>query len=107
MDALSHCPDCDGEDADAVGAYTQVFMKDYAYLLSSSGRATSADTIETWISLPYEQRPKGFEHIKDPVFPLLRNLYGHPLAGLFWEKFCKEKLFACGFENRMGVPLHA
>ena len=26
------------------------------------------------------------------------NLYGHPLAGLFWETHCKRALIACGFE---------
>ena len=24
--------------------------------------------------------------MEDPVVPLVRNLYGHPLAGLFWER---------------------
>ena len=27
----------------------------------------------------------------DPVCPLISNLYGHPLAGLLWDKFSQEK----------------
>ena len=26
----------------------------------------------------------------DPVVPLDRNLYGHPLAGLLWERLFEE-----------------
>ena len=34
-----------------------------------------------------------------PVCPLLRNLYGHPLAGLLWEKGSQEKILKVGFEK--------
>ena len=30
---------------------------------------------------------------------LLRNLYGHPLAGLYWEKFCEHHILEAGFEE--------
>ncbi len=30
------------------------------------------------------------------------NLHGHPLAGIFWETFCQEKLFNAGFEKIQG-----
>jgi hypothetical protein len=36
------------------------------------------------------------------VCPLLSNLYGHPLAGLLWDKFSQEKIQACGFEKVKG-----
>jgi len=40
--------------------------------------------------------------MKDPVCPLRLNLYGHPLAGLIWEKYLEEKLIECGFEKVRG-----
>ena len=33
----------------------------------------------------------------DPVVPLNRPLYGHPYAGLCWEKYCTEAMEKCGF----------
>ena len=30
--------------------------------------------------------PKSWSSVEDPVVPLERNLYGHPLAGLLWER---------------------
>ena len=35
----------------------------------------------------------------DPVVPLLVNLYGHPLAGLTWEKHLEEKLIQRGWKS--------
>ena len=29
-------------------------------------------------------------------------MYGHPLAGLLWDKFSQEKILACGFEKVKG-----
>ena len=40
--------------------------------------------------------------MKDPVVPLRIALYGHPLAGLYWEKFCTKHILACGFEKVHG-----
>ena len=37
----------------------------------------------------------------DPVVPLERNLYGHPLAGLFWERQFEES----PIEIRLGEGL--
>ena len=36
--------------------------------------------------------------MEDPVVPLERNLYGHPLAGLLWERQFEKILF----ETRLG-----
>ena len=38
----------------------------------------------------------------DPVCPLNGNLYGHPIAGLLWDKFSQEKILAAGFEKVRG-----
>ena len=37
--------------------------------------------------------------MKDPVLPLERNLYGHPLAGLLWERHLEKVLLEHGWEN--------
>ena len=35
--------------------------------------------------------------MREPVVPLLVNLYGHPLAGLLWEKFLERQLIKLGW----------
>ena len=37
--------------------------------------------------------------MEDPVVPLERNLYGHPLAGLLWERQCEKILLKHGWEK--------
>ena len=39
-----------------------------------------------WIRLPRHKWPKSWSSMEDPVVPLERNLHGHPLAGLLWER---------------------
>ena len=99
LDTIGNMPGNDAEDADAEGAYTQVFLEDFAYLLSSS-----SETTETWITLPKYRWPLEWEAagIVEPVVPLIRNLYGHPLAGRFWEKFSHERIMKCGFKKVQG-----
>ena len=41
---------------------------------------------DIWIRLPRHKWPKSWSSMEDPVVPLERNLYGHPLAGLSWER---------------------
>ena len=80
MDFIGRIPGNVSEDSDAVKAYTQVKLATVAELFGEDVQA------ETWITLPRERRPKSWDKIENPVCPLLRNLYGHPLAGLIWEK---------------------
>ena len=42
------------------------------------------------IKLPRNRRPKHWDNIDNPVDPLERNLYGLPLAGLFWDRRWNE-----------------
>ena len=96
IDVIGHLPECKGEDADAEGAYTQMYLSEAARLLGK-------DVIpETWVSLPPHRIPDSWKGIEDPVVPLLVNLYGHPLAGLLWEKGCEEKLMQLGWEHVTG-----
>ena len=37
--------------------------------------------------------------MEDPVVPLERNLYGHPLAGLLWERQFEKIQLKCGWEK--------
>ena len=37
--------------------------------------------------------------MEDPVVPLERNLYGHPLAGLKWERLFEKFLLKYGWEK--------
>ena len=97
LDAISRMPGDSGSDSDAVGAYTQVTLLEAHYLMGG----TDADFIETWISfenMPH-RRPKEWDNIEDPVCILRINLYGHPLAGLLWEKHCQKIFFQEGFEK--------
>ena len=76
MDAIARMPGNNGGNSDAVGAYTQVSLAEASKLLGKDVVTTS------WISLPPHRRPNSWAGIKDPVCPLLLNLYGHPLARL-------------------------
>ena len=93
MDFIGRVPGNDSEDSDAVKAYTQVRLDSLSNLL---GEKVQADT---WITLPRERRPKSWDAIDNPVCPLLRNLYGHPLAGIIWEKHCQKAILQAGFEK--------
>ena len=37
--------------------------------------------------------------MEDPLLPLERNLYGHPLAGQLWERQCQKFLLQHGWEK--------
>ena len=76
MDIISRLPGCDGQAADAVSACTQVKMEDAPKLLN----IPESECPDVWIRLPRHKWPKSWSSMEDPVVPLERNLYGHPLA---------------------------
>ena len=78
MDIISRLPGCAGQAADAVSAYSQVKMEDAPKLL----KIPKSECPDIWIRLPRHKWPKSWSSMEDPVVPLERNLYGHPLAGL-------------------------
>ena len=43
--------------------------------------------------------PKPWSSMEDPVVPLERNLYGHPLAGLLWESQFEKILLQHGWRK--------
>ena len=95
MDIISRLPGCDGQAADAVSAYTQVKMEDAHKLL----KIPKSECPDIWIRLPRHKRPKSWSSMEDPVVPLERNLYGHPLAGLLWERQFEKILLKHGWEK--------
>ena len=95
MDIISRLPGCAGQAADAVSAYTQVKMEDPPKLL----KIPKSECPDIWIRLPRHKWPKSWSSMEDPVVPLERNLYGHPLAGLSWERQFEKTLLKYGWEK--------
>ena len=95
MDIISRLPGCDGQAADAVSAYTQVKMEDAHKLL----KIPKSECPDIWIRLPRHKWPKSWSSMEDPVVPLERNLYGHPLAGILWERQFEKILLKHGWEK--------
>ena len=95
MDIISRLPGCDGQAADAVSAYIQVKMEDAHKLL----KIPKSECPDIWIRPPRHKWPKSWSNMEDPVVPLERNLYGHPLAGLSWERQVEKILLKHGWEK--------
>ena len=95
MDIISRLLGCAGQAADAVSAYTQVKMEDAHKLL----KIPKSECPDIWIRLPRHKWPKSWSSMEDPVVPLERNLYGHPLAGLLWERQFEKILLKHGWEK--------
>ena len=95
MDVISRLPGCAGQAADAISAYTQVKMEDAPKLL----KIPKSECPDIWIRLPRHKWPKSWSSMEDPVVPLERNLYGHPLTGLLWERQFEKILLKHGWEK--------
>ena len=95
MDIISRLPGCAGQAADAVSADTEVKMEDAPKLLKNP----KSECPDIWNRLPRHKWPKSWSSMEDPVVPLERNLYGHPLAGLLWERQCEKILLKHGWEK--------
>ena len=95
MDIISRLPGCDGQAADAVSAFTQVKMEDAPKFL----KIPKSECPDIWIRLPRHKWPKSWSSMEDPVVPLERNLYGHLLVGLLWERQFEKILLQYGWEK--------
>ena len=93
MDVIARLPDCDGQTADAASACTQVKLEDAPKLL----KIPESECPDVWICLPRHKWPKSWSNIEDPVVLLERNLCGHPLAGLLWERQFEEVMLELGW----------
>ena len=82
LDAVARLPGNSGEERDGQQAYIQAPL---------GGNPT-------YVFLPKDQWPADWhQRFKRPVVRLRLALYGHPLAGLFWEKHASEAVQRCGF----------
>ena len=95
MDVIAGFAGCDGQSADAVSAYTQVKLED----APSLWKIPKSECPDVWIRLPRHKWPKSWANIEDPMVLLERNLYGHPCAGLLWERQFEEALLELGWEK--------
>ena len=95
MDTIPRLPGCAGQAADAVSAYTQVKIQDAPTLL----KIPKSECPDTRIRPARHKWPKSWSSMEDPVVPLERNLYGHPLAGLLWERQLEKILLQHGWEK--------
>ena len=95
MDIISILPGCDGQAANAISAYTQVKMEDTHKLL----KLPKSECPDILICLPRHKWPKSWSRMEDPVVPFGRNLYGHPLAVLLWERKFEKILLQHNWEK--------
>ena len=95
MDIISRLLGCDGQAADAVSVYTQVKMEDAPKLR----KIPKSECPDIWIRLPRQKWPKSWSSMGDQVVLLERNLYGHLLAGLLWERQFEKILLKHGWEK--------
>ena len=94
-DISSRLPGCDGQAADVISDYTQVQVEE----ASTSFKIPKSESPDIWIRLPRHKWPKSWSSMEDPLVPLERNLYGHPLAGLLWERQFEKILLMYGWEK--------
>ena len=60
-------------------------------------RIPKSESPDIWIRLPRHKWQKSWSNIEDPVVPLARNLYGHPLVGLLCGRQFEEVLLELGW----------
>ena len=97
MDIITRLPGCAGQAADAVSAYTQGENGGCLKIIQNSKigvsrHVASSSTTQMAEIMVQCGRP-------DRVVPLERNLYGHPLAGLLWERQFGKILLKYGWEK--------
>ena len=93
MDIISRLSGCDGQAADAVSAYTQVKTEDKPKILKipkSEHLDSSNATQMAWIMVQYGRPSRVLVE---------RNLYGHPVAGLWWKRQFEKILLQHGWEK--------
>ena len=94
-DVIARLPDCDGQAADAVSAYTQ--GKNVG--CSQIAQISRSECPSIWIRLPRHRWPKSWMNTNDPVVPLKRNLWGCLFAVVFWERQFEDILLQLGWRT--------
>ena len=98
MDIKSRLPGCAGQAPDTVSACTRSKWK----IHRRHQKIPKSECPDMWIRLPKHKWPESWSSMEDPVVPLERNLYRHPLAGLLWERQFEKVLLKDGWEK---VPI--
>ena len=62
-------------------------------------RNSKSESPDIWNCLPLHKLPKSWSRIEDSVVLLQRNLYGHPVAGLLWERQFEKVLLKHGWDK--------
>ena len=96
MDIISRLPGCDGQRSRrSINLYP-----------SKNGRCSQIiekfqnRSVQTFGFVYHDTKwPKSWSSMEDPVVPLERNLYGHPLAGLLWKRQFEKILLKHGWEK--------
>ena len=97
MDIISRLPGCNGQAADAVSDFPD---KNAPKLL----KIPKLECSDIWIRLPRHKWPTSWSSKEDPVVPLGRNLDGHPLAGLSWERQSEKIVRGVSWSEVATVP---
>ena len=100
LDTIARMPGMAGQAADVVKAYTQVPLNEVRKLLG----LPQEQCPETWMSLP-PRPPASLRKIRDLACPFERNLFGHPLAGLRWERHLEKGLLKLRWGKNIPVDL--
>ena len=95
MDIISRLPGCDGQAADAVSADTQVKKGICPKIIEKFQNRN----VQTFGFVYHDTWPKSRSSMEYPVVPLERNLYGHPLEGLLWERQFEKILLKYGWDK--------
>ena len=83
MDVIASLPGCNGQ---AAGCSICLFSSKIGGCSQIAQKFPQSECPDVWIRLPRHKWPKSLANIEDPVVALERNVYGHPLAGLLWER---------------------
>ena len=87
MDVISRLLGCAGQAA--------VKLQDARTLL----KIPKSECPDIWIRLLKHKWPKSWSSMQDPVVRLERNLYGHLLSKLLWERHFEKIFLKCGWEK--------
>ena len=68
-------------------------------MLQNYSKNPKSECPNIWIRLPKHKWPKSRPSVEEPVVLLGKNLYGHPLAGLLWERQIWESSIGTGWEK--------
>ena len=96
MDVIARLPGCDGQTADAVSAF---FLRKKLEDAPRMAKIPKSECPDVWIRLPRHKWLQIMGKIEDPLVLLEPILYGHPSAGLLWERQFEEALLELGWEK--------